>query len=87
MLSILLRLDIKDSTWLCFSAVFRVSSDAFLWNFYFSIIFGPEIVSLTFRQTCFDIVVYMLSKDSPWSRYSSIVSQKLWDLSGNKLTP
>ena len=47
MLDTLLRLDINDSALLCFSAVSRVSSDAFLWNFRFSIIFGPEIVSLT----------------------------------------
>ena len=38
---------INDSASLCFSAASRVSSDAFLWNFQFSIIFGPEIVSLT----------------------------------------
>ena len=47
MLDTLLRLDTNDSASLCFSAASRVSSDAFLWNFQFSIIFGPEIVSLT----------------------------------------
>ena len=47
MLGILSRLDIKDSASLCSSAVSRVSSVALLWNSQLSIIFGPEIVSLT----------------------------------------
>lgn len=44
MFGIFLRFDIKDFVLLCLLVVFCVFLDVFLWNFWFFIIFGFEIV-------------------------------------------